>query len=109
MSRLPYGNDTLSGLAKFWHEDGEGNWAVESVQDVTAVLDANKEAQNHCSTFNDARDWKLVARIPLIIIDKWRNELGIDYWSNDPDMQRKVDDLLNSSEWRYLRTDSSVL
>ena len=31
----------------------------------------------------------MVARIPLIIIAKWRNELGVDYWN--PDHQDKVD------------------
>jgi hypothetical protein len=96
------------GTAKYWHEDSEG-WAVETVQDATALLDMNKEAQNHADTRFMDRSAKLVARIPFIIIEKWRNELGIDYWSRDPDMQRKVDDLLNSSEWRWLRTDESTL
>jgi hypothetical protein len=45
----------------------------------------------------------MVARIPLIIVEKWRNELGVDYWN--PDHQDKVDALLNSNEWRWLRTD----
>jgi hypothetical protein len=51
----------------------------------------------------------MVARIPLIVIALWRNTLGIDYWSQDPAVQRKIDDLLNSNEWKWLRTDGSQL
>jgi hypothetical protein len=47
----------------------------------------------------------MVARIPLIVIAKWRNELGIDYWN--PDHQDKVDALLNDADWRWLRTDGA--
>lgn len=96
------------GTATWWHEDGEG-WAVETVQDATALLDMNKEAQNHCYPYFTDRSAKLVARIPLIVIELWRNRYGIDYYSRDPDVQRKVDDLLNSREWCWLRTDGSTL
>jgi hypothetical protein len=109
MTRRLLGWDgTPHGTVKWWHENSEG-WAVETVQDATDLLDLNKEAQNHHDTHFSDRSAKMVARIPFIIIEKWRNELGIDYWSRDPDMQRKVDDLLNSSEWKWLRTDESNL
>jgi hypothetical protein len=101
------GFDPDTGLAKWWHEDGEGNWAQEIVQDNTALLDANKEAQNHCDTHFPDRSVKLVARIPYSVIYTWMVKYGVDYWN--PDHQDKVDSLLNSSEWRYLRTDGSVL
>ena len=45
----------------------------------------------------------MVARIPLIIVAKWRHELGVDYFN--PDHQDKVDRLLNDPDWRWLRTD----
>ena len=67
------------------------------------LLDLNREAQNHCDPYNTAHDVRMVARIPLIIIAKWRNELGVDYWN--PDHQDKVDELLNNADWRWLRTD----
>jgi hypothetical protein len=92
------------GLAHFWHENGEADgWAVEMVQEVDGLLDLNKEAQNHCNPYNAARDVRMVARIPLIVIAKWRNELGVDYWN--PDHQGAVDRLLASSEYQWLRTD----
>ena len=107
--KAPISYDPVSGLQKIWHEDGEGNWAAEIVQDNTVLLDMNKEAQNHCDTHFSDRSAKLVARIPYSVIYKWLVDYGIDYFDPSPDTQRKVDSLLNSNEWRYLRVDNSVL
>jgi hypothetical protein len=97
------------GVAKYWHEDGEGNWAVEIVQDTTDLLDMNLEAQNHHDPRWSDGSTRMVARIPPVVAQIWRNLYGIDCNSRDPDMQRKVDKLLNDSEWYKLRTDRSVL
>jgi len=99
------GFDPASGLAQWWLEDGEGNWAQKASQRVEALLDLNREARNHCDPYNAERDVRMVARIPLIIIAKWRHELGVDYWN--PDHQDKVDALLNDGDWRWLRTDGA--
>jgi hypothetical protein len=96
-----------SGVASWWHQDGEGNWSEEAVQRAAPILDLNKEAANHCDPYNAERDVRMVARIPLIIIAKWRNELGVDYWN--PDHQAKVDRLLNDPEWKWLRTDGGTI
>ena len=101
------GYDHTTGLAKWWHESGDGDWAQETVQDAVPILELNREAANHCNPYNAARDVRMVARIPHIIIAKWRNELGVDYWN--PDHQDKVDDLLNSNEWKWLRTDTGTI
>lgn len=100
--------DVLPDGTEVWfHRQTDGDWVYEKRADVGLILDANKEAQNHCFTGNAARDMKLVARIPPIFIEKWRNELGIDYFNRDH--QKAVDALLNSNEYRWLRTDGSVL
>jgi len=104
MSARLLGFDPATGLAQWWLEDGEGNWAQKASQHVEGLLDLNREARNHCNPYNGARDVRMVARIPLIVIAKWRNELGVDYWN--PDHQDKVDALLNDADWRWLRTDS---
>lgn len=96
-----------NGVQRIFHRDHDGEFAVESRQDVQPILDANKEAQNHCNPNNADGSMRMVARIPLIVITKWRNELGVDFWN--PDHQDKVHALLNSSEWKWLRTDDSVI
>ena len=92
-----------AGITKYFHRTHDGDWVHETIQDVQPILDANKEAANHCNPFNASRDLQMVARIPLILVAKWRNELGIDYWN--PDHQEAVDRLLESSDWRWLRVD----
>ena len=96
-----------NGVASWWLEDGEGNWAKKSFQHTARLLDLNREAQTNCNPYNGARDVRMVARIPLIIIEKWRNELGVDYWN--PDHQDRIDRLLNDPEWRWLRTDEGAI
>jgi hypothetical protein len=107
MTQRLLGFDPATGLAQWWIDDGEGNWAQKSSQDATSILDLNKEAANHCNPYNAERDVRMVARIPLIVIAKWRNELGVDYWN--PDHQDKVDQLLNDPDWRWLRTDAGAV
>lgn len=48
-----------------------------------------------------------VASIPLIIVEKWKRELGIDIM-NKAHMP-KVKQLLNDPEYRFLRTHESVI
>ena len=96
-----------AGIAWWWVEDGAGNWAQQTFQVTGPLLDLNKEAQNHCDPYNAARDVRQVARIPLVILAKWRHELGVDYWN--PDHQAKVDALLDDPEWRWLRTDAGTI
>lgn len=91
----------------WFHRQSDGDWVYQKKTDVAPILDANKEAQNHLSPANAAGDMKLVARIPPIFIEKWFRELGIDYFNKDH--QGAVNRLLNSSEYRWLRTDGSVL
>ncbi|MBV8190853.1 MAG: hypothetical protein JOY64_21515 [Alphaproteobacteria bacterium] len=105
--RLLDWDGSAHGLAHFWHEDGAGDWAQEIVQQPSALLDLNREAQSHCDPYNSGRDVRMVARIPLVIVAKWRSELGVDYWN--PDHQAKVDALLNDPEWRWLRTDEGTI
>ena len=70
MSRRLLDWNPHAGLATWWVEDGE-DWAQMMSQDPAALLDLNREAQNHCDPYNAARDVRLVARIPLIIVAKW--------------------------------------
>lgn len=96
-----------NGVQKIFHRLHDGDWAYETRQDVEPILDANKEAVNHYNPWSPSRDIKLVARIPPIFIQKWANELGINYY--DPNHQEAVDRLLDSPEYRWLRTDNSKL
>lgn len=109
MSGRPLGYDPLTGIAKYWHETSDGDWAQEMVQDCTDILDHNKRIANHGTPWDGPeREWLLEARIPHIIIEHWRHKYGFDYYSQDPEVQNYVSNrLLNSNEWRYLRVDGN--
>lgn len=94
--------DFGDGIRKVWHDLHDGGWAYESIQDCDPILDANKAAQNDDNPLRHG-DFRMQARIPFIVMEKWRNELGVDYWN--PDHQGAVDRLLADSDWRWLRVD----
>jgi len=96
--------DPDTGLTTWFHREHDGSWVYQKTQDVEPILEANRWNQS----FNHMNGGlRRVASIPLIIIEKWLREYGVNYW--DPDHQDKVDQLLNSSDWKWLRTDESTL
>jgi hypothetical protein len=99
-----------TGIEKKFHRLHDGGWAYETIQHTTHdILDFNKERQNHYSATSQVNGDRLVASIPLIFVQKWLDDYGIDYWNPDPDMQKRVDRLLDDPEWKWLRTDNSTL
>ena len=74
--------------------------AVETVQDVEPILEANKADFNSGRTPSGAL--KKIAEIPLVVYQMWRDMYGID--ALDPNHKSAVRRLLNSSDWRHLRT-----
>lgn len=92
-----------------FHLDSNGkDLAVETFQDVEAILEHNKLLRS----LEQKSDWgRHVAKIPNVIMVKWLNE----EWSNGnttiklfgPEMDALVDRKLKDPEWSYLRTDSA--
>jgi hypothetical protein len=81
-----------------------GQMVVKRTQDVTPYLEANKAARN---SFSDWRPFakqgmRQVAEIPNIVVEKWMRELGVNVF--DRNHAKKVQQLLNSNEYAYLRT-----
>lgn len=98
-----------TGEETIFHRYHDGSWSVETRADITDVLDANKEQQNHGARPGaiEAPWLRHVARIPPVIIVKWLNEYGINFY--DPDHEPAWRRLLNSSEWKWLKTTDEVI
>jgi hypothetical protein len=97
-----------SGFSEYLHtQDGE-NFALERVDDVQPVLDANKRAQNdNPSGMGASREWKKVASIPVIIQLQWIERYGADPLAKgNEDLLRRV---LNDPEWLYLRCSGGLI
>lgn len=85
-----------------YHEDSDGALIVHRKADVEANLEANKALYTLNDGYTPSREMRRAASIPMAIIEKWRNEHGIDVFN--PDHIGAVRRLLNSNEYAFLRT-----
>ena len=105
----------MAGLHYWAKIDAKGNMELAVTGDVEHVLDRNTAMRNHNDGWSNdgrAKSDKLmqrVASVPWGVIHLWREQLGVDYFSNDPDQQRAVNRLLNDSDWSKLRTGGGRL
>jgi hypothetical protein len=83
-------------------EDGDGSLIVHREADVEPLLEANKALYTMNDGYSPSRELRRAASVPMAIIEKWKNELGVDVFN--PDHKEAVRRLLNSSEYLYLRT-----
>ncbi len=91
------------GIVEWLHFDSAtGAFAIERVQDVEPVLEANKAAANAGDGYSPSRELREVAEIPMVVALKWKEERGIDVFNRDH--WPAVKKLLRDPEWRYLRT-----
>jgi hypothetical protein len=79
-----------------------GDLTVHRGEDVEPILENNKALAASGDGYSPSRELRRAASIPFAIIEKWRNEHGIDVFN--PDHKEGVRRLLNSSEYLYLRT-----
>lgn len=74
------------------------------------ILDINKIEENHVNT-GRMGDMQRAARIPVEVMYEWKIKFGVDAWryASDPDVQKRVNALLNSSDYRYLKCKNIIL
>jgi len=98
--------DPLTGQKQWFSYDADTDtMRIRYEEDVEATLDANKA--QHTEGFDKRQDIWHAARIPNTIILKWKLEHGVELWN--PDHKDAVRKLLNSNEYRYLRTNEFIL
>jgi hypothetical protein len=78
-------------------------------QDVQPLLELNrKEINGDIPVGNTVgKDMRKVASIPLIVIEMWKSQYGVDIF-NKNDMP-KIKQLLNSPDWHMLRTSEGKI
>lgn len=91
------------------YDRAEEKLVQHSVQDIQPLIDLNKKEYNkdyiHGGVETKETGMRKVASIPLIIIEKWKKEHGIDMMNKDH--WPKIKQLLNSNEYSYLITHES--
>lgn len=91
----------MSEVKTSYHWGAEGLTEYR-VQDVEPIFERNKAQQNSGDGWTPSKDMRKVASIPVVIIEKWMREEGVNIF--DPNHADAVKRLLNSNEYRYLRT-----
>lgn len=87
---------------KYVEDPMTGALTVIRLSDVEENLEQNKRLYTLNDGYAPSRELRRAASIPMSVIEKWKNELGIDVF--DPNHREAVRKLLNSSEYLYLRT-----
>lgn len=77
-------------------------------QDVSKLLDSNKAQANDDDKTKRGwkQDWWKYATVPAIVEIEWLNKYGVRL--GDPNHQKKVFELLNHPDYRYLKTTDKV-
>lgn len=96
----------VSGAWETWYWDAENErFTIKNTWSVGDVLEANKAlANNTIDRRIGGRMMHHVADIPNGVIVKLKREHNLDVFTNDPSEQRRLRRLLESPEFRYLKT-----
>lgn len=96
------------GVRTMYHRETDGSIVIETVQDVEPILERNKKLAVENAKNIKSRTFFPVASIPVTIQYEWLKKYGI---SNvfDEEYEPLIKRLLNSSDYRYLRTSEIYL
>lgn len=88
-----------SVATKFHYDEAEDRLIVERIQDVESIVEHNKQLANDAPT-NWRGDMHHIASIPLVIIEKVKNETGVDLLKDQAALRR----FLNDPDNKFFRT-----
>jgi hypothetical protein len=90
----------------FHFHSADGTSAIQhKSEDLTKLLDQNKRLQQEDHHIKD--ELRLSARIPVTIYYEWKNKFGINLY--DKNHAPAVRKLLNSPDYRYLKTTKRII
>jgi len=89
-----------------WHMYDHSNRKtyIKTVQDCKDIISVNKRKQNshNTSRYTKKGDYYHFASVPNTVLMEWKKKYNID-WNKKEDLP-KIEKLLSSNEYRYLRT-----
>jgi hypothetical protein len=106
-----FDHDPVTGITEYFHYDPmNGDVAIETIQDVEPILDANKADQNNPDLWKDGVKGSLApyATIPVIVQLQWIQKYGAKNDPLKPENKKLLLKLLASREWGYLRRTSKI-
>jgi hypothetical protein len=108
MSKRLFDYDPETGIRIDFEDTGGDSFALHYSQDAEPILEENKLKQSAGRDYyaHDKDMWR-VASIPILVQYKWMTEHGVDIMNKDH--WPKVRQLLNSSDYRYLKTAEIII
>lgn len=95
--------DSFSGITeRVFYDEVEDKMTIQRLQDVENIIDENKRVNNLFNpraNYSDSKGVHLVARIPMILIEKWKEE-GFN-WFESTDNERRA--WLDKPEHAFLK------
>lgn len=74
--------DADMGVVTKMHDLGD-RVVIERVEDVSAIIEANKRQFNDVSTSSRMGEMVHVGRIPVVVMERWMQEDGINYLAKE--------------------------
>ena len=91
MQRRIFDTDPLTGITRYWHVKSDGEFVIETQQQVSDIAEANKRSFAGTDTKAKYGDMAKVASIPLNVYYELKRQGIVDdpkamkKWLNDPD------------------------
>lgn len=100
--------DPFTGVTRtFQYDAASDSVTIGTQQDCTNLLDDNnRQVIEADHTQQIKNDWIKYASVPYVVIEKWKRELGINFMTTNPDEWRVVMGLINSRDWRKVKTSA---
>ena len=102
--------DPLTGMTTtFDYDHASDTTYVGREQDISLLIESNKAMQNDIEYSKNGikTEWWHMCKIPPLVIEKWKNEKGIDVLNKDH--WKAVKKLLNDPEYKWLKTTSGFI
>lgn len=84
-------HDSMTGITKYWKDNGDGTYTIETDQDMTGIIESNKKQHNATDKHTKHGEWSKVASIPMTVYYDLKKKGIVDdpkafqRWLNDPD------------------------
>ncbi len=100
--------DPLTGIRIDYEDADDGGFLLHYTQDCEPIIEENKRKQSAGRAYyaQDKDMWR-VASVPIGIQMEWLTKFGVDLMNKDH--WPKIRQLLNSSDYRYLKTAEIII
>lgn len=83
------------------HQDGD-DFAIETRADVEANLKRNHMLREYTDGYNQSRDMRHIASVPVVVVEEWNRIHGVDVLAKDN--RKLLKRLLNDRDNYMFRT-----